>query len=172
VLISDIISSCYPSVILPLRRFRLSEEQLEHSIPTLSDRQFVVDKTGMSSSEARLQRELFWYREELFKAVRGRWQESGGARSGELFLRRQRMTLPMLETLRTETARVKLMLEHLPEDEQAKVSAVATDRFSLTPNQFCLLRAKVTNLSCTRTLSVHISLATDTSRRWATYAQC
>jgi hypothetical protein len=73
--LTHLISSRCCRLILPLKRFRLSEEQLEKPIPTLSDRQFVVDKTGMSSSEARLQRELFWYREDLFKCVRARWQE-------------------------------------------------------------------------------------------------
>ena len=41
----------------------------------LSDRQFVVDKTKLSVAEYKLQRELFWYREELFKSVRGHWRE-------------------------------------------------------------------------------------------------
>jgi hypothetical protein len=134
---------------LPIRKFRLSEDQLETLIPTLSDRQFVVDRSGMSAAEARLQRELFWYREELLKAVRGRWQESGGARGGELFLRRQRMTLHMLETLRTETARVKMVLEDMPNGEKAQVSSVATERFLLSTNRFCTLRIQVSNLSRT-----------------------
>jgi hypothetical protein len=136
------------SIILPIRKFRLSEAQLEAPIPTLSDRQFVVDKSGMSARDARLQRELFWYREALFAAVRGRWSEAGGARSGELFLRRQRMALPMLETLRTETARVRLALEHLPGDEQADVAGIRAGRFTLQPNHFCALRLQVTNHSC------------------------
>ena len=41
----------------------------------LSDRQFVVDKTKLSAAEYKLQRELFWYREELFKSVHGHWRE-------------------------------------------------------------------------------------------------
>lgn len=53
----------------------LNEEQLSRPIPTLSDRQFVVTKTSLSEAEVRTQRELFWYREELFKSVRGHWQE-------------------------------------------------------------------------------------------------
>jgi hypothetical protein len=48
---------------------------LRSRIPTLSDRQFVVDKSGLSAAAARTQRELFWYREALLKAVRGCWQE-------------------------------------------------------------------------------------------------
>jgi hypothetical protein len=44
-------------------------------MPSLSGRQFVVNKSKLSSEDIKLQRELFWYREELFKAVRGRWKE-------------------------------------------------------------------------------------------------
>lgn len=60
---------------LPLRRFRLSEEEVMRPIPTLSDRQFVVAKAHLSSTDEFTQRELFWYREELFKRVRGKWKE-------------------------------------------------------------------------------------------------
>ena len=62
-------------MILPLKKIQLPEEVTSLSIPMLSDRQFVVEKTKLSSEEDKLQRELFWYREELFKCVRGLWRE-------------------------------------------------------------------------------------------------
>jgi hypothetical protein len=62
-------------IVVPVKKYLLSEDQLSQPIPTLSDRQFVVQKSKLSSSEAKAQRELFWYREELFKCVRGRWRE-------------------------------------------------------------------------------------------------
>jgi Transport protein Trs120 or TRAPPC9, TRAPP II complex subunit len=62
-------------IVLPLRKLLLSNEQASKPIPTLSERQFVVDKLNLSSTEEKARRELFWYREELFKCVRGRWQE-------------------------------------------------------------------------------------------------
>lgn len=62
-------------MILPLKKIQLSEEVTSQTIPMLSDRQFVVGKTKLSSEEDKLQRELFWYREELFKSVRGHWRE-------------------------------------------------------------------------------------------------
>jgi hypothetical protein len=64
-------------MVLPLKKFQLSEEVTSQAIPMLSDRQFVVDKTKLSLEEDMLQRELFWYREELFKIVQGRWREVG-----------------------------------------------------------------------------------------------
>jgi len=60
---------------LPLQKIQLPEEVTSQAIPMLSDRQFVVEKTKLSSEEDKLQRELFWYREELFKGVRGHWRE-------------------------------------------------------------------------------------------------
>jgi hypothetical protein len=53
----------------------MDEEALSKPIPTLSDKQFVVVHSSLSHQEQRAQRELFWYREELFKCVRGRWCE-------------------------------------------------------------------------------------------------
>lgn len=62
-------------MILPLKKFQLPEEVTSQAIPMLSDRQFVVGKTKLSPEEDKLQRELFWYREELFKSVCGYWRE-------------------------------------------------------------------------------------------------
>jgi Transport protein Trs120 or TRAPPC9, TRAPP II complex subunit len=62
-------------MILPLKKFQLPEGVTSQAIPMLSDRQFVVDKTKLSLEEDKLQRELFWYREELFKCVHGHWRE-------------------------------------------------------------------------------------------------
>ena len=63
-------------ILLPIRKIRLPEEHVSRPIPTLSDRQFVVAKSNLSDEEERTQRELFWYREELFKCVRGHWKEA------------------------------------------------------------------------------------------------
>jgi trafficking protein particle complex subunit 9 len=62
-------------MILPLKKFQLPEEVTSQAIPMLSDRQFVVEKTKLSPEEDKLQRELFWYREELFESVCGHWRE-------------------------------------------------------------------------------------------------
>jgi len=64
---------------LPLKRIELSEREISELIPTLSGRQFVVTKDKLSEAELQLQRELFWYREALFKSVRGHWKEVRGS---------------------------------------------------------------------------------------------
>ncbi|KAH9926207.1 TRAPP II complex [Fomitopsis serialis] len=136
------------TIVLPVRKILLSEEQTSRPIPTLSDRQFVVVKSNLSSAEEKAQRELFWYREELFKTVQGRWRETGGLRSGELSLRQQRMTHPMLKALCTETARVQMSLIRY-DGEAATPIAVdpSGSKYLPPPNEFVYLRTKVTNLS-------------------------
>lgn len=62
-------------LLIPLKRFFLSEYETQKAIPILSDRQFVVSKDNLTAQEVHRQKELFWYREELFKRVRGRWKE-------------------------------------------------------------------------------------------------
>jgi len=60
---------------IPVKKFRLSDDLISEPIPTLSDRQFVVGKSRLSIEEEQAQRELFWYREELLKIISARWKE-------------------------------------------------------------------------------------------------
>jgi hypothetical protein len=65
-------------IVLPVKKFLLPDDHVSQPIPTLSDRQFVVTKSNLTSAEEKRQRELFWYREELFKFIRGHWREVSG----------------------------------------------------------------------------------------------
>ncbi|KAI0362223.1 hypothetical protein OH77DRAFT_1416447 [Trametes cingulata] len=136
-------------IVLPVKKISLSEEHVSRPIPMLSDRQYVVSTSKLTAAEERAQRELFWYREELFKVVHGRWRENGGTRAGDLSLRQQRMTLPMLEALRVETARVRMTLVRY--DEEGNAQQVPVDppgsKFLPTSNEFVYLRTSITNLS-------------------------
>lgn len=150
---------------LPIKKLSLAEEHVSRPIPMLSDRQYVVSSSKLTADEERSQRELFWYREELFKTVGGRWKEvslfdmsssrnrsrkqSGGTRTGSLSLRQQRMTLPMLEALRVETARVRMyLIQYDEEGEERHVPVDASGaKFLPPPNEFVYLRTTVTNLS-------------------------
>ena len=156
------------SVIIPIKKISLPEEHTSRPIPTLSDRQFVVTKSKLSTHEEKTQRELFWYREELFKCVHGRWREvsslsiwlhidqltyfrwqSGGTRAGDLSMREQRLSLPMLEALKLETTRVRMTLLNHDDDSQGCATIPRSgDKFLPKPNEFVQLRIQVTNLSC------------------------
>ncbi|KAJ3829021.1 TRAPP II complex [Lentinula raphanica] len=132
-------------LVIPLKKFLLSDEHISKPIPTLSDRQFVVDKTKLSDAEQRMQRELFWYREELFNSLRCQWREAGGTRYGNLSLRQQRLTLTMLETLRTERAGIQLTFVR-SEDSSQPIEHRAGKYFPPC-SELVYIRIKVTNLT-------------------------
>jgi len=140
-------------IILPLPKLLLTEEQTSRPMPSLSGRQFVVDKSKLSSEDIKLQRELFWYREELFKAIRGRWKEAGGSRSGDLSLRQQRLTKPMLHALRMDPIYVQMELLQQADDEDGVSQKVVNRRggkYRAPPNEFLFLRMRIRNVSPTR----------------------
>ncbi|KAG8217536.1 TRAPP II complex [Butyriboletus roseoflavus] len=144
-------------ILLPIRRFRLSDDVISRPIPTLSDRQFVVSKSNLSDAEDEAQRELFWYREQLLDIIHGRWKEANGSRSGDLSLRRQRMTAPMLKALKTDLTRIDLSLvQCCPEGTTAKSRG---GKFVVAPNTVVNMVIKVTNTSPS-TLALMLNLST------------
>ncbi|KAJ4487929.1 TRAPP II complex [Lentinula aciculospora] len=132
-------------LVIPLKKFLLSDEHISRPIPTLSDRQFVVDKTKLSEAEQQMQRELFWYREELFKCLRCQWREAGGTRYGDLSLRQQRLTLTMLEILRTEKAGIQLTL--VRPGNPAEPIQHRAGKYHPPCSELVYVRIKVTNLT-------------------------
>jgi len=137
-------------IILPLPKLLLTEEEASRPIPSLSGRQFVVDKSKLSSEDSKLQRELFWYREELFRTIRGRWKEAGGSRSGDLFLRQQRLTRPMLHALRMDPIHVQMELSRRGDGEDGVSKNIVNRRGSkywAPPNEFLVLRMRIRNIS-------------------------
>ncbi|KAH7914700.1 TRAPP II complex [Hygrophoropsis aurantiaca] len=135
-------------VIIPIKKFKLADELVTRPIPTLSDRQFVVSRSNLSSDIEKAQRELFWYREELFKYIQGHWKEANGTRWGILSLRQQRMTLPMLKILRTDEVAIHLSLIQDEDNEAASrvnnVQGVA-GKYQVAPNDVYYLQAKISN---------------------------
>lgn len=134
-------------VMLPVKKFRLSDDQISQPIPTLSDRQFVVGKSKLSIEEEQAQRELFWYREELLKIVSARWKETNGDRHGDLSLRQQRLTLPMLKALRTDVMQVDLMLIMDSPDGSPQELNYSRGKYIASPNEMLYLRVEVANSS-------------------------
>ena len=127
-----------------------------------------MDKSKLSSEDSKLQRELFWYREELLKRIRGQWKEvrrhlstfthitepkkAGGSRSGDLSLRQQRLTKPMLHALRTDPVRIQMELlqQQQGEDEDGVSQTIVNRRdgkYRAPPNEFLFLRMWIRNVS-------------------------
>ncbi|GJE90813.1 TRAPP II complex [Phanerochaete sordida] len=147
-------------ILLPIKKFALPDDEIRQPIPTLSDRQFVVSKSGLSAEQEQLQRELFWYREALLGYVRGKWKETGGTRTGELSLRQLRITQPMLNSTRVEQARLHLALWcHEESTDELKPIPTRAGVYQPPLNELVYLRTKVTNLSKTpRTFTVNFVL--------------
>ncbi|KAG2144925.1 TRAPP II complex [Suillus cothurnatus] len=124
-----------------------ADDQISQPIPTLSDRQFVVGKSKLSIEEEQAQRELFWYREELLKIVSARWKETNGDRHGDLSLRQQRLTLPMLKALRTDVVQVDLTLIVDSQDGSPQELDYSGGRYIASPNEMLYLCVEVANSS-------------------------
>ncbi|KAF8334324.1 TRAPP II complex [Cantharellus anzutake] len=118
---------------LPVKRFVLSSQDCTAPIPALTNRQFVVSKEKLSQEEERLQRELFWYREELFKMIEATWTEDATHRSGIISLRSQRLTLLMYESLRRDCIIIETGFETMhTEAGTAETSLTDTEKTRLT----------------------------------------
>ncbi|CAE6440674.1 unnamed protein product [Rhizoctonia solani] len=130
-------------ITVPIRRLSLSPEQVSRDVPTLSDRQFVVSKVGFTA----IQQELFWYRETLFDIVKGRWSEPGTGRTGEVSLRQQRLTLPMLETLRLEDITIQLSVASENPEDGVEIKTSGVNTFHAPLNEFVQFRTEVRNLT-------------------------
>jgi trafficking protein particle complex subunit 9 len=76
-------------------------------------------------------------------------EQAGGSRSGELSFRQQRMTLPMLETLRTEAVRIHLELFHRGGEASKEHMPILRKggTYHPAPYEFVYLRMRITNLS-------------------------
>ncbi|WVR06234.1 hypothetical protein IAU60_003264 [Kwoniella sp. DSM 27419] len=97
-------------MILPLSRLVIPQEVLSRPIPTLSERQYVVDKTKKSASTVQKERELFWYREKLLESISLAWVEPGSLRSGQFTLRDQYFPSTLLDILRKDAIDVRVSL--------------------------------------------------------------
>jgi hypothetical protein len=62
-------------LILPIPRILIPPSDLLSPIPSLTDRQYVVDKSRKSASQLSAERELFWYRNALLDMLRASWVE-------------------------------------------------------------------------------------------------
>ncbi|BGP40785.1 hypothetical protein JCM10449v2_004750 [Rhodotorula kratochvilovae] len=137
-------------MLVRLDRIALTAEQLAQPIPALTERQFVVAKVKRSEEEARFERELFWYREELFRRVALTWNEVGSLRSGEISLRGMHLDKPMLDVLRGDAVDIALFLGENPSAEPGAFELQgrgARLTYSAAADEFIDVCARVTNHS-------------------------
>ncbi|KAG8937942.1 hypothetical protein FRC00_008884 [Tulasnella sp. 408] len=141
-------------IILPLKRLSLPVAVTQQPIPTLSNRQFVVSKEKLSVTEEQVQRELFWYREHLFKSLKAHWREPSSGRQGEIYLRSLRLTMPMLRALQTSPCKLQITLVRQEDDNEAPRQGL---KYVATPCEFYFIRARITNNSGMVSQSIDLS---------------
>lgn len=150
-------------MLVRLDRIELTDDQLDRPIPSLAERQFVVAKVKRSADEERLERALFWYREELLRRVQLRWSEVGSLRSGEVSLRGLALDEQTLDTLRGDEVEIELFLAENPcaapgaFELQGRGSRLV---YSASANEFIDVCARVTNRcgACTAQLICNCQL--------------
>ncbi|KAG1715705.1 hypothetical protein ID866_1468 [Astraeus odoratus] len=139
----------------------LSDNLISRPVPTLSERQFVVGKSSLNKTEEITQRELFWYREELLKIIHAQWKEASGSRFGDLSFRQQRMTVDMLNTLKTDLIRVDLSFAREETEDGSPLLLERRGRKFLTrANTLNKLQVQVTNTnSSALIIMINLSLS-------------
>ncbi|GAA5925915.1 hypothetical protein JCM1841_004039 [Sporobolomyces salmonicolor] len=133
-------------ILVRLDRITLTAEQLARPIPSLSsERQFVVAKVQRSKEAERLERELFWYREELLQRVQLSWNEVGSLRTGAISLRSLQLDKSMLDVLRGDEVETQLYLVEAGALELKGRGQRLV--YSAEPDEFIDVCAQVTNRS-------------------------
>ncbi|GAA6003089.1 hypothetical protein JCM10207_001980 [Rhodosporidiobolus poonsookiae] len=139
-------------MLVRLNRITLSPEELAKPIPSLTERQFVVAKVKRSEEEERLERELFWYRDELLKRIKLTWSEIGSLRSGTVSLRNLYLSQPMLDILRGDELDIELYLGENPASSPGAFELQGRGQrllYSAAADEFIDVCAQVTNRSAT-----------------------
>lgn len=142
-------------VILPIRRIFLQSSSAP--IPSLSanQRQFVVSTTKVTVEQERQARESFWYREQVLKCVRGRWEELATARSGDIELRGIRLSSRMVETIRIEDIGIDMSVKPQNCDsDESVMRRIGPSKYLVATDTFLTLATTLTN----RTLRTVIPL--------------
>ncbi|WVN88627.1 uncharacterized protein L203_103838 [Cryptococcus depauperatus CBS 7841] len=98
-------------MLLPMSRQFLPSDVISQAIPSLSERQYIVNKDQKSAERALVERELFWSREFLLRTVRATWKEPGTLRYGSLNLRGQPLSPDLLPILKPDTVNVNIHLK-------------------------------------------------------------
>lgn len=105
--------------VIPIQRIRFTKQELERPIPSLGNRQFIVDSNSTAEQQQTM-RENFWYREAVLAMLGGSWREEGvfgggggggdqaRARHGALELRGIHVTTAMVQALRIETLELSM----------------------------------------------------------------
>ncbi|KAK2731818.1 hypothetical protein FQN55_004432 [Onygenales sp. PD_40] len=137
---------------------RIYLENPHKTIPSSSKRQFIVSAHKLSYEAESSSRELFWFREELLKHLRGSWKDETAGREGIVDLRGIRINARMVDALRVDDVDITFSVSPLgpnnSDDEQkddtddsTPVSQTGHSAFSAKTNSFLTLSVTIFNRS-------------------------
>lgn len=143
--------------LIPVKRVEFTAEELDRPIPTLSNRQFVVESNTTAEKQRQMQ-ETFWYRDAMLKMLGGSWSEIGSdgallpdGRTGALELRGIRLSSKMTSILNYENVRITMEAsidQHLNGvlSTDRRISATHTNSFRVVAEQdFVTLSITIAN---------------------------
>ncbi|KAI9831959.1 MAG: hypothetical protein M1826_002687 [Phylliscum demangeonii] len=108
-------------------------------------RQFIVDSNKTPPDVERMNRELFWYREEILRLVRGAWRDSETGRSGIIELRNLRLNSRMLDAVRQRVLGITLSLSNSAATAESHAFQVGPSKYEVKTGEFIILRTRVLN---------------------------
>ncbi|GAA5936717.1 TRAPPII-specific subunit TRS120 [Sporobolomyces koalae] len=150
-----------------LDRLTLTHQDVARPIPTLSERQFVVAKVKRSPEEERLEREIFWCREELLSRLGLTWNEVGSLRTGSISLRHLALDANQLSIVRLEEVSVDLFLVENPSASPEAFGLKGKGQrlvYEAQADEFIDVCARVTNDSSnTQSLQLRLDLQAPSS---------
>jgi tetratricopeptide (TPR) repeat protein len=127
--------------LLPVRWKYLEREESHRRIPSLSNRQYVVD-TSLSPEQQYQQRETFWFRHELLKLLDGSWETEDGARTGTTELRGMRLHRSVVNLLRYHPVQISFKL-----DGEGAAQTDVESTWTVATNTPVTLRVTIENTS-------------------------
>lgn len=127
--------------ILPIQRIKIPKEQLMKQIPSLRNKQFILDQSSRTE-HGNFLRESFWYRKELLRHLRGKWYEKKQnctignvkdmGRSGEVELRGVRLSQNMVNVLQVNDVDIQMTMETTLERQMIVTKLNNNDIYSPT----------------------------------------
>jgi hypothetical protein len=119
------------NLLFPIKKFCLTEEQIQRSVPSFTNKQFIVGKDIISAKEL----ERFWYKEEILRNISLEWREVGTRRTGKCELRQLSLNDEMLSMIKLAELQLDIGVScdgvTIPPDEKERWNAVAGDFLNL-----------------------------------------
>ncbi|KAL9105456.1 MAG: hypothetical protein Q9227_009365 [Pyrenula ochraceoflavens] len=118
-------------------------------IPLLANqRQYVVSASKSSAESELASREIFWFREELLKHIRGTWKEETSGRHGDIDLRKGiRLTSRMADSLRIEEIEISYTMKSSDAKFGGSIEQFNRSGFRVPTNAFVSLCTCIHNNS-------------------------